>query len=134
MIVDSSAIVAILLREVERRNIADALASASTAKISAGSWIELGAVAVRRQLTILSSDRLDAVRREFGITIEPVTAQQAIIGHEAYRTFGIGSGHRAQLNFGDCFAYALAKATGEPLLFKGDDFTHTDITPALPPS
>jgi ribonuclease VapC len=59
-----------------------------------------------------------------------VTAEQAFIAREAYRDFGRGSGHPAGLNFGDCFSYALAKATGEPLLFKGDDFLHTDVRPA----
>lgn len=63
------------------------------------------------------------------MVIEPVTEEQARIAREAYRDFGKGSGHPAQLNFGDCFAYALAKATGEALLFKGGDFTHTDIMP-----
>jgi ribonuclease VapC len=61
-----------------------------------------------------------------------VTRGQARIAREAYRDFGKGSGHKAGLNFGDCFAYALAKSAGEPLLFKGDDFVHTDVTPALP--
>jgi ribonuclease VapC len=61
-----------------------------------------------------------------------VTREQARIAREAYRDFGKGSGHKAGLNFGDCFAYALAKSAGEPLLFKGDDFVHTDVTPALP--
>jgi len=61
----------------------------------------------------------------------PVTEAQARIAREAYRDFGRGSGHPARLNFGDCFAYALAKAMNEPLLFKGDDFTRTDITSAL---
>ena len=66
-----------------------------------------------------------------GITIEQVTEIQAKIAREAYRDFGKGSGHPAQLNFGDCFAYALARDRGEPLLFKGNDFSHTDITPAI---
>ena len=60
-----------------------------------------------------------------------LTLKQARLAREAYRDFGKGSGHLAKLNFGDCFAYALANATGEPLLFKGDDFIHTDIAPAL---
>ena len=64
--------------------------------------------------------------------IEPVTEPQVRLAREAYRDFGKGSGHKAALNFGDCFAYALAKSTGETLLFKGNDFGHTDITPALP--
>ena len=64
------------------------------------------------------------------IAIEPVTEHQARIAREAFRDFGKGSGHPAQLNFGDCFAYALAKSTGERLLFKGSDFIHTDLVPA----
>ena len=65
------------------------------------------------------------------MVIEVVTEIQARIAREDNRDFGRGSGHPARLNFGDCFAYALARATGEPLLFKGDDFSHTDIEPAL---
>jgi ribonuclease VapC len=68
--------------------------------------------------------------REAEIIVEPVTETQARIARDAYRDFGKGSGHPAQLNFGDCFAYALARATGEQLLFTGDDFVHSDITPA----
>lgn len=98
--------------------------------MSAGGWIELSAVAVRRK--IIPQPWLDTLIARFGLIIEPVTSEQAHIGHQAYRMFGIGSGHRARLNFGDCFAYALAKVTGEPLLFKGDDFIHTDVIPALP--
>jgi ribonuclease VapC len=69
--------------------------------------------------------------REAQLVVEPVTEFQARIAREAYRDFGKGSGHPAALNFGDCFAYALAMATGEPLLFKGDDFRHTDLPPVL---
>jgi len=68
---------------------------------------------------------------EAAIAIEPVTETQARIAREAFRDFGKGSGHRARLNFGDCFAYALARASNEPLLFNGEDFTHTDIISAL---
>ena len=68
---------------------------------------------------------------EVGIVIEPVTERQARIAREAYRDFGKGSGHPAQLNFGDCFAYALAKDKAEPLLFKGADFAHTDVRRAI---
>jgi ribonuclease VapC len=71
-----------------------------------------------------------ALIKEAQIIIEPVTELQARIARDAYRDFGKGSGHTAKLNFGDCFAYALAKSTGEPLLFKGDEFAHTDIRPA----
>ncbi len=74
--------------------------------------------------------RFDDLIKEAQIIIEAVTEPQARIAREAYRDFGKGSSHPAKLNFGDCFAYALAKFTGEPLLFKGDDFAHTDIKPA----
>lgn len=79
----------------------------------------------------VASRRLDDPLREAQIIIEPMTEAQARIAREAYRDYGRGSGRLARLNFGDCFAYAPARETGEPLLFKGDDFTHTDITPAL---
>ena len=77
-----------------------------------------------------ASRRFDDCLRAAAIAIEPETEEQARIGRDAYREFGKGSGHPAQLNFGDCFAYALARVTGEPLLFKGGDFGHTDVTPA----
>ena len=77
------------------------------------------------------SRRFDDLVSEAQLVIEPVTEVQARIAREAYRDFGRGSGHAARLNLGDCFSYALARATGEPLLFKGDHFAHTDIIPAL---
>jgi ribonuclease VapC len=79
----------------------------------------------------IASRRFDDLVREAQLIVEPVTEAQARIAREAYRDFGRGSGHPARLNFGDCFAYALARSMSEPLLFKGDDFAHTDITPAL---
>ena len=77
---------------------------------------------------IWSAHRTDVAE----LRVEPVTHDQARIARDAYRDFGKGSGHKADLNFGDCFAYALVKSTGEALLFKGNDFNHTDVTPALP--
>jgi len=79
----------------------------------------------------VASGRFDDVVKEAKLVVEPVTEAQARIAREAYRDFGRGSGHPARLNFGDCFSYALARATGEPLLFKGAGFAHTDIAPAL---
>ena len=78
----------------------------------------------------VASHRFDDLVKEAQLVIEPVTDEQARIAREAYRDFGRGSEHPARLNFGDCFAYALARATGELLLFKGSDFSHTDIAPA----
>jgi ribonuclease VapC len=80
----------------------------------------------------VASRRFDELVEAAELRIEPVTFEQARIARDAYRDFGKGSGHKAGLNFGDCFAYALAKTTGEALLFKGDDLGHTDITAALP--
>jgi len=76
---------------------------------------------------------VDELVATLAITLEPVTLEQGRIAADANRRFGRGSGHPARVNFGDCFSYALAKATGEPLLFKGDDFGHTDVAAALAP-
>lgn len=129
MIVDTSAIMAIVLDEPERDGFLTALARAGSRTISAGNWVELGAVIVRKKLPALEATLL-VLRTEFAIEVAPVTLAQADLGRVAYSSFGQGTGHPAKLNFGDCFAYALAKDTGEPLLFKGNDFIHTDIEPA----
>ncbi len=128
MIVDTSALMAILLDEPEKPSFVEALALAQECRISGGTWIELAAVQVRGNRGFQLA--LDRLVKQFALAIAEVTAEQAEIGAQAYREFGHGSRHKARLNFGDCFAYALAKASGEPLLFKGDDFIHTDITPA----
>jgi ribonuclease VapC len=128
VIVDTSALMAILLEEAEKPVFSRTLAKAAVCQLSGGSWIELAAVQTRGNRDFQLA--LDKLMREFRIGIAPVTGEQALIGHSAYRIYGQGSGHPARLNFGDCFAYALAKATGEPLLFKGDDFIHTDVEPA----
>lgn len=128
MIVDTSVVIAILRGEREADDFLRMLDANRPARISAGSWVELGAVLSGLGTAELEPRLLD-LKRIAGIQIAPVTEQQAEIGRRAYLEFG-KSNHRARLNFGDCFAYALAKATGEPLLFKGDDFVHTDITPA----
>lgn len=94
--------------------------------MSAGTYLE-ASIVIDRARDPLVSRRLDEIIAEAAIIIEPVTASQVRIAREAYRDFGKGSGHAAGLNFGDCFAYALAIEMNEPLLFKGDDFRHTDI-------
>jgi len=129
MIIDTSAIVAILRQEPEARRFAEAIEAAPVRRISATTYVEIGAV-IDGARDPVASRLVDELLAKAGIIIEPVTAAQARIAREAYRDFGKGSGHAAGLNFGDCFAYALAKATGEPLLFKGDDFSHTDMTAA----
>lgn len=130
MIVDTSAIMAILLREDEADEFLIKLFEYPDSRISAGTWIELSAIITRRRQPGILDD-LESLIRHIRLRITPVSVRQAELGHEAYRSFGRGSGHGARLNFGDCFAYALAKDTGEPLLYKGNDFAKTDIAPAL---
>jgi len=129
VIIDTSAILAILRAEPEAPAMATAIEQANVRRISAGTFLE-AAIVVDASRDPVASRRLDELVAVAGIRIEPVTAEQARIGRDAYRDFGKGSGHPAQLNFGDCFAYALAKAVGEPLLFIGGDFGHTDVRPA----
>jgi ribonuclease VapC len=130
VIIDSSAIVAIMLSEPDAARYLAALAAAKDARMSAATYVETGIVADCSR-NAADGRRLDALLREAGVTIEPVTETQAAIARQAYRDFGRGSGHPAALNFGDCFAYALAKDLSRPLLYKGDDFAHTDIRSAL---
>jgi len=129
MIIDTSALVAILRDEPEARRFAEAIETARERRISAATYVEVGAV-IDGGRDPVASRLVDSLLAAAGIVIEPVTEAQSRIAREAYRDFGKGSGHAAGLNFGDCFAYALATATGEPLLFKGDDFSHTDVVAA----
>lgn len=130
MIIDASALIAILRDEPEARSFAEAIASTSSRRVSAVNYVEV-AVVIDGSRTPVASRRFDDLFREAELVIEPVSDVQARIAREAYRDFGKGSGHPASLNFGDCFAYALTKATGEPILFKGQDFTHTDLSSVL---
>jgi ribonuclease VapC len=130
MIIDSSAMIAILRGEADATSYANAIANAKARRLSAASYVQTAAV-IDSSRDPIASRRFDDLLREAGIEIEPVTEAQARIARFAYRDFGRGSKHPARLNFGDCFAYALAKSLNEPLLFKGDDFNHTDIEAAL---
>ena len=132
MILDTSAVIAILKQEPEAEDFARAIAAAETVAISAVSFVE-AAVVVDSARDPVASRRLDEFLRAARAGIEPVTAAQAEIARQAYRDFGKGSGHAAKLNFGDCFAYALARTRGEVLLFKGRDFRETDVQMALIP-
>jgi ribonuclease VapC len=105
------------------------IAAAGICRLSAANFVEAGIV-VRRDASGARKRAFDELMRTFQIQIEPVTQEQAVIALDAYEKFGKGSGHPASLNYGDSFAYALAKQFGEPLLFKGEDFIHTDISPA----
>ena len=131
MIIDTSALIAILRAEDDASDMAHAIERARDRRISAANYLE-AAVVIDGSRDPVASRRFDELVVAADLRVEPVTGEQAQIAREAYRDFGKGSGHKAGLNFGDCFAYALAKATGETLLYKGNDFTHTEITPALP--
>ena len=130
MIVDPSALVAILKREPGWEILAKVLDSADSPRISASSYVEL-CIVVDRWKDASASSRIDELIEQFRIVIEPFTIEQARIARQAYRDYGKGSGHRANLNFGDCFSYALARDKREPILFKGDDFVHTDLRSAV---
>jgi ribonuclease VapC len=130
MIVDSSAIIAILKEEPDWRALARALDTADFSRISAANYFESSIVVDSWKNPILST-QLDELIERFDIVIEPVTPEQVRIARAAYRDYGKNSGHPANLNFGDCFSYALARARREPILFKGDDFNHTDLRNAV---
>lgn len=131
MIVDSSAIVAIVADEKSGQRFAEAIIGATSASISAANFVEVAIVIDRRNDPVIRA-RFDEVIAQLALVIAPVTVEQALLARQAHRDYGRGSGHRAGLNFGDCFAYALAKSSAEPLLYQGDDFVHTDIRSALP--
>ena len=126
MIVDTSAIIAILRDEPDAGRFIAALAAEPDPRVSAATYLEAAIVVDANRDPVLSG-RFDDLVTDAELSIEPVTERQAQIARRAYRDFGKGSGHPAGLNFGDCFAYALARTIGEPLLFKGDDFGHTDV-------
>jgi ribonuclease VapC len=129
VIIDSSAVVAILRQEPEALRCATAIERASARRMSAATYLE-AAIVIDSEDNPVNSRRFDQLMREAAIEIVPVTAAHVRVAREAYRDFGKGRGHRAQLNFGDCFAYSLAYTTGEPLLFTGLDFADTGIESA----
>ncbi|CAN5209997.1 type II toxin-antitoxin system VapC family toxin [soil metagenome] len=130
MIIDTSVLVAILFDEPDARRYADAIESHATRRISAATYLE-AAIVVDKRRWPARERRLDEILSESRIVIEPVTETQARIAREAYGDYGKGTGHAAGLNYGDCFAYALARDKGEPLLFKGTDFAKTDVRSAF---
>ena len=129
MIVETSAFVAILGKEPLADRLVSAIRNAGEEAImSAASYVE-SCIVVDSQGKPVLSERVDTLLNELGVTIVPITVAHARHARHAYRLFGKGTGHKASLNFGDCFAYALAKETGERILFVGDDFGHTDLFP-----
>jgi ribonuclease VapC len=132
MIVDTSALLAIAWDEPERARFEDAIEADPVRLISAASVFEGAIVMMRRAGHAAAAQavaRLHDLLAQLGLEIEPVSAAQVRIAERAYLSYGKGM-HPAALNFGDCFAYALAKETGEPILFKGNDFSRTDLAGA----
>lgn len=129
MIVDTSALAAVMFNEPDADRLR-AMLLADGATLSAPNLLELTTVVDRRGSAELST-ALTEVLTTLRVSIAPFTEQHALIGRAAYRRFGRGSGHPAQLNFGDCMSYALSVVSGEPLLFVGDDFAQTDVASAL---
>ncbi|MDZ7578166.1 MAG: type II toxin-antitoxin system VapC family toxin [Candidatus Nanopelagicales bacterium] len=128
MIIDTSVVIAIGNREPDADRLLEALRTADRIRVSAVTWVEIGIVVDSRDDPLVAR-RTDDLLSELDVVVEPVTPEQGRIARQAYRDFGKGR-HAAGLNFDDCFSYALAKVTREPLLFKGSDFSLTDIHPA----
>lgn len=130
IVVDTSAIVAVVVGEPEAAAIARLTGSRDDLVMSSGSRLELAIVA-HTKWGDEGGRRIDALMGEMRMAYRPFDAEQMRLAIDAHGRFGRGSGHRARLNYGDCFSYALARSLDAPLLFKGDDFAHTDIRPAL---
>jgi ribonuclease VapC len=128
VIIDSSALMAIANDEPDADRLLRA-AAASTCRMSVATRLEVSIVADSRSAG--HGERLDQIIETLEIEMVPVSVRQGEVARVAHRRYGRGSGSPARLNFGDCFAYALSVTTGEPLLFTGDDFGHTDVAPAL---
>jgi ribonuclease VapC len=129
LIVDTSALLAVLLDEPQAGRILEAIVDAPSPRMSAANWLEV-AMIVEEKGGRRASLRLDEFIRTAGIGIAPVTVEQAQAARNAWRYFGRHK-HSARLDFGDCFAYALAKTSGEKLLFSGEGFSRTDIESAI---
>lgn len=137
MIVDSSALVAVLREEPDSEIYDEAIVAAGSSRLSAANYVETALVIDGRGDPVISRE-LDRYLRTMGVEVVDLTPPQARLARAAHRDFGRGSGHPAKLNFGDCLAYALAKDVDEPLLYKAArregnaDFGHTDVIPAVP--
>ncbi len=130
MVVDTSALLAIFLAEPERKQFLEVITQGDTRYISAANVLETGIVLEARRGEAAGRE-FDLFLRQAKLEVVPVDSDHIEIARLAWRKYGKGR-HAAGLNFGDCFTYALAKAMGEPILFKGEDFTHTDLSPAIP--
>ncbi len=130
MIVDTSALIAVITDEPDGARLGHLMASTANLRISAATYLEASMVLDRRDNPAAGAV-LDDVIFDLKIQIEPFTPEQARIARQAFRDYGRGSGHPANLNFGDCFSYALARDKREPILYKGTDFAQTDLRSAL---
>jgi ribonuclease VapC len=130
MVIDTSAVIAILLAEEDAERYTRAIEGAAQPRMSAASYVE-AAVVIDSRGDVLARREFDRFIRRAGIEVVAVDLEQAEIARQAYRDFGKGR-HPAGLNFGDCFSYSLAKRNEEPLLFKGTDFGLTDVKIQLP--
>jgi ribonuclease VapC len=126
MVIDASAVVAILRQESGAEILLTRLTAASSRRISAASLLET-AIVIESKSGERGGEQLDLFLARAQIEVSAVTAEQVRIARKAWRRYGKGSGHAARLNFGDCFSYALARSVGEELLYRGSDFTHTDM-------
>ena len=126
MIVDSSALIALILQEPGHQRIGRVLRAEDKLHMSTATWVELGVVADRR-LSEVNQHRFYSMIDGLGIVLVPLSVAQARRARQAHRRYGPGSGSAARLNMGDCYSYALAIELDEPLLFVGDDFAHTDV-------
>ena len=131
MVIDTSAVLAILLDEPELTAFTVLITQENEVRLSAASYVEAAMVLEMRN-RIRPKAMLDDFVEKYEIRIEPVTVEQAMFAIDAFRKYGKGI-HKARLNYGDCFTYALVKAMREPLLFKGNDFSQTDLVPAVRP-
>ncbi len=129
MIVDASALLAVVLHEPERDRFLDIMGDAQELSVSVINFVE-AAIKVDKDPNPQRASLLEELTTTLAIEVAPISAEQGRLARQAHKTFGRGSGHPAQLNLGDCFAYALARVRGEPLLFKGNDFSKTDIEAA----
>jgi ribonuclease VapC len=130
VIIDTSALLAILQDEPERRRFNEAIEMADSRRVSAATFVE-ASIAVESRFGAAGPRALDRFIERAAIEITPVDVEQARAARDAFTRFGKGR-HAAGLNFGDCFSYALARVLGEPLLFKGEDFARTDLIPVHP--
>ena len=131
MVLDTSAVLAILQDEPERRAFNEAIESADSRSLSVASLVEVSIV-IEARYGAAGVRHLDRLLDRAGVSVVPVDVEQGKVARQAFSRFGKGR-HAAGLNFGDCFSYALAQVLGEPLLFKGDDFSRTDVTRYEPP-